>query len=33
MRAARCFDMPFFLSPSYCFSFLMFERLLGIETS
>jgi len=28
--AARSFDMPFFFSPSYCFSFLTFARLFGI---
>jgi hypothetical protein len=30
IRAARSFDMPFFLSPSYCFSFLTLARLLGM---
>jgi hypothetical protein len=30
MRAARCFDMPRFFSPSYCFSFLTLGRLFGI---
>src|SRR5690606_11030318 len=28
MRAARAFDMPFFFSASYCFSFLMVGRFL-----
>jgi hypothetical protein len=28
--AARSFDMPFFLSPSYCFSFFTLGRLFGI---
>src|SRR5437763_1303241 len=31
IRAARCFDMPFFLSFSYCFSFLTLARLPGIS--
>src|SRR5207247_8847508 len=30
MRAARDFDMPFFFSFSYCFSFLTFADLDGI---
>jgi predicted DNA-binding protein (MmcQ/YjbR family) len=30
IRAARCFDMPFFFRPSYCFSFLTLARLPGI---
>ena len=29
--AARSFDMPFSLSLSYCFSFLMLELLLGMN--
>src|SRR5918992_2914610 len=29
--AARSFDMPFFFSPSYCFSFLTLGRLLGTD--
>ena len=31
IRAARSFDMPFSLSLSYCFSFLMLELLLGMN--
>ena len=31
IRAARSFDMPFSLSLSYCFSFLMLELLLGMD--
>jgi hypothetical protein len=31
--AARSFDMPFFLSPSYCFSFFTLARFVGIFTS
>jgi hypothetical protein len=27
--AARSFDMPFFFSPSYCFSFFTLGRLFG----
>ena len=30
IRAARSFDMPFFLRPSYCFSFLTLARLFGM---
>jgi histidinol phosphatase-like PHP family hydrolase len=30
IRAARCFDMPRFFSPSYCFSFFTLGRLFGI---
>src|SRR3954452_11493655 len=29
IRAARSFDMPFFFSPSYCFSFFTLADLLG----
>ncbi len=31
--AARSFDMPLSFSASYCFSFLTFALLLGIEPS
>jgi hypothetical protein len=31
IRAARCFDIPFFLSPSYCFSFFTLARLPGMS--
>jgi DNA repair exonuclease SbcCD ATPase subunit len=31
IRAARCFDMPFFFSASYCFSFLTDARLPGMR--
>src|SRR3954451_10687313 len=33
IRAARSFDMPFFFSPSYCFSFFTLALLLGIAVS
>jgi len=33
MRAALLLDMPFFLSPSYCFSFFTLGRLFGIFSS
>jgi hypothetical protein len=33
IRAARCFDIPFFLSFSYCFSFLTLGRLLGMGSA
>jgi hypothetical protein len=29
--AARSLDMPFFLRPSYCFSFLTLARLFGMD--
>jgi hypothetical protein len=31
MRAARLLDMPFFFSPSYCFSFFTLGLLFGIS--
>jgi hypothetical protein len=31
--AARSFDMPFFLNPSYCFSFFTLARLPGTSSS
>jgi putative hydrolase len=31
IRAARAFDIPFFRSPSYCFSFLTLGRLFGMQ--
>jgi hypothetical protein len=33
IRAARCFDIPFSLSFSYCFSFLTLARFFGIDAS
>ena len=33
MRAARLLDMPFFFSPSYCFSFFTLGLLFGISAS
>lgn len=33
MRAALLLDMPFFFSPSYCFSFFTLGRLFGIFPS
>jgi hypothetical protein len=33
MRAALLLDMPFFFSPSYCFSFFTLGRLFGIFAS
>jgi hypothetical protein len=33
MRAALLLDMPFFFSPSYCFSFFTLGRLFGMFAS
>jgi hypothetical protein len=33
MRAARCFDIPFSLSASYCLSFFTLARFSGISSS
>jgi hypothetical protein len=32
IRAARCFDIPFSFSASYCLSFFTFARLAGIKS-